>query len=80
MDKILAKNGLMLISIPNGYIDETNDKKIIHGLYDHRIKYMQERRPLQLARKISDKLIDYEYENVGMETLDTEVLIWGIKK
>ncbi len=79
MDRALAKNGLMLISIPNGYIDETNSNTIVRGLYDHRIQDIQKRRPEQLACKIWNKLIDYGYENVGMETLDTEVLIWGVK-
>lgn len=80
MDKVLSKEGLMLISIPNGYIDEKDKNNIIRGLYDHRNKIVQERRPQILANKVLNKLQDYGYASTGIETLDTEVLIWGIKK
>ena len=73
MDNFLKKNGLMVLSIPNGYIDK--NKKIYRGLYDHRNKTVQERRPQALANKILNKLIDYGYTNTGVETLDTEILI-----
>lgn len=80
MDKVLSKGGLMLISIPNGYIDEKDNNNTIRGLYDHRNKIVQERRPQILANKVLNKLQDYGYMSTGTETLDTEVLVWGIKK
>lgn len=80
MDKVLSKNGLMLISIPNGYIDENDNNKIIRGLYDHRNKMVQDRRPQILANKVLNKLLDYGYTSTGIETLETEILIWGIKE
>ena len=80
MDKALSKNGIMLISIPNGYVDERNGNSIIRGLYDHRNKIVQERRPQILANKVLNKLQDYGYINTGIMTLDTEILVWGVKK
>ena len=80
MDKALSKDGIMLISIPNGYIDEKNGNSIIRGLYDHRNKIVQERRPQILANKVLNKLQDYGYFNTGISTLDTEILIWGVKE
>lgn len=80
MDKVLSKDGLILISIPNGYIDENDNNKIIRGLYDHRSKMVQERRPQILANKVLNKLQDYGYISTGIETLETEILIWGIKE
>ena len=80
MDKVLSKDGLMLISIPNGYIDENDNNKIIRGLYDHRSKMVQDRRPQILANKVLNKLQDYGYISAGIETLETEILIWGIKE
>ncbi len=79
MDKALLNGGLILISIPNGYIDQKNDT-VIRGLYDHRTRIVQERRPQVLANKVLNKLQDYGYINTGIETLETEILIWGIKQ
>lgn len=77
MEKILKPNGLLLITVPNGYI--TSDNQVLRGLYDHRNKLILERRPQTLADKILNKLIDYNFKNTGIETLDTEILIWGQK-
>lgn len=79
MDKVLKTGGLVLISIPNGYID-MNDNTIVRGLYDHRSRVVNERRPQTLANKVLNKLLDYNYSNTGVETLETEILIWGIKQ
>lgn len=77
MEKVLKPNGLLLITVPNGYI--TSDNRVLRGLYDHRNKLILERRPQTLADKILNKLIDYNFKNTGIETLDTEILIWGQK-
>lgn len=79
MHKALNSGGIILVSIPNGYVDINNDNKAIKGLYDHRSKLVQERRPQTLANKILNKLQDYNYDNTGIETLETEILIWGKK-
>lgn len=81
MDKVLENGGLMLISIPNGYVNNNQNKNnIVRGLYDHRNRIVLERRPQILADKVLNKLQDYGYKNTGIETIDTEILIWGIKR
>lgn len=79
MDRCLKKSGLIVISIPNGYIDAKNNNEIVRGLYDQRNKIVHIRRPQALANKVLNKLIDYGYVSTGTETLSTEILIWGTK-
>lgn len=78
MSKHVKKGGLLLLSIPNGYL--TEEGKIKRGLYDHRTQTFFRRRPFELANKIEGKIQDYGFTETGVETIDTEMLIWGIKE
>lgn len=74
MCKHLKNDGIILISIPNGY--KHNDK-IERGLYDHRSRLFLRTKPQELALKIERKLIDYGFCQTGIETIDTEIVVWG---
>lgn len=78
MEAILKKGGLIMISIPRGYLDD-NGEEII-GLYDHRVDACIYDKPYEIANKIYRKLHDYGFKNIQIDTLDTEVLVWGVKK
>lgn len=78
MEAVLKKGGLIMISIPHGYLDD-NGKEIV-GLYDHRVEACIYDKPYEIANKIYRKLHDYGFENIKINTLNTEVLVWGIKK
>lgn len=77
MMKTLKKGGVLMISIPNGYLDK--DKKFAKGLYDYRIKSIVKDRPITLVQKIYKKLTDLNFNNVGVQSIDSEILVWGIK-
>lgn len=74
MCKHLKEDGIMLISIPNGY---KHNEKIERGLYDHRSCLFLRTKPQELALKIERKLIDYGFCQTGIETIDTEIMVWG---
>lgn len=74
----VKKDGLIIISIPNGYVDKK--KNILRGLYDHRSKSVLRDRPNHLANKICYKLLDYGFCDVKIYSGDTEIYIYGIKK
>lgn len=78
MESILKKGGLIMISIPHGYLVD-NDEEII-GLYDHRVDACVYDKPYEIANKIYRKLHDYGFKNIKIYTLNTEVLVWGVKK
>ena len=78
MGKALKNNGLLIISIPNGYV-HGETKKIVKGLYDHRNATFSKQRPMKLANKIYDKLLDYNYRNINIQTGNTEIFISGRK-
>lgn len=78
MEKVLKPGGLLLISIPDGYINNNDD--IIKGLYDQRSKNIIEKRPMELSNKIFTKLQDYNFIDLKIISLDTEILIYGKKK
>ena len=79
MTNALKIGGLIIISIPNGYINrKTNEEE--KGLYDHRTRVFSNVAPIKLVEKIHNKLIDYSFENVRYKAIDTEILIWGIKR
>lgn len=77
MSKIVKPEGLIVISIPNGYIGENNE--IIRGLYDYRTQSFSTKRPLGLVAKIERKLQDYGFKSTGVLTLDSEIIVWGKK-
>lgn len=77
MCKHLNKNGILIVSIPNGY---NHNGKVERGLYDHRSRLFLRTKPQELAAKIERKLIDYDFAETGTETIDTEIIIWGKKK
>lgn len=74
MCKHLNKDGILIISIPNGY--KYNDK-VERGLYDHRSRLFLRTKPQELAMKIERKLMDYNFIETGIETIDTEIIVWG---
>lgn len=78
MEAILKNGGLIMISIPHGYLDD-NGKEIV-GLYDHRVEACIYDKPYEIANKIYRKLHDYGFKNIRINTISTEVLVWGIKK
>lgn len=77
MSKHIKPNGLIFVSIPNGYIDENDN--IIKGLYDHRTRSFLKVRPITLARKVFVKLGDYNFVDIGIKSLDTEILVYAKK-
>ena len=77
MTKVIKPNGLIIISIPNGYIGE--EQQIVRGLYDYQTQSFSRRKPLELCMKIERKLMDYGFDNTGVRTIDTEILVWGQK-
>lgn len=77
MSKHLKPGGLILISIPNGYID--NYGNIVTGLYDHRTKSFLRDRPITLAKKLFEKLSDYNFQDIRLMSLDTEILVYAKK-
>lgn len=74
MCKHLNSDGILIISIPNGY---KHSDKIERGLYDHRSRQFLRTKPQELAAKIERKLIDYGFVDTGIETIDTEIVVWG---
>lgn len=74
MCKHLNRNGILIVSIPNGY---KHNGKVERGLYDHRSRLFLRTKPQELAAKIERKLIDYGFAETGTETIDTEIIIWG---
>ncbi len=78
MSRIVKPNGLIIITIPNGYIDE--DGGMIRGMFDYRTSDFNRYRPLTLSRKIEEKLLAYGFYDTDIMTLDTEIMIWGSKK
>lgn len=77
MMKTLKQGGVLMISIPNGYLDK--EQKFKKGLYDYRIKSIVQDRPITLIQKIYKKLTDLHFNNVGVQSIDSEILVWGIK-
>lgn len=77
MCKHLKQDGLLIISIPDGYLE---DGKIKRGLYDHRTKKFLATKPQDLANKVYHKLIDYGFNEIGIETIKTEIVIWGMRR
>lgn len=73
----IKKGGLLIISIPNGYVDV--NRSVIRGLYDHRTKMFLNDRPMQLCCKIVHKLQDYGFENINYATDTTEIIIHAQK-
>lgn len=69
-----TKNGVLMLSIPNGY---KHNGKVERGLYDHRSRLFLRTKPQELAVKIERKLMDYGFAETGMETIDTEIIVWG---
>lgn len=78
MESILKKGGIIMISIPHGYLDDNGEE--IVGLYDHRVDACIYDKPYEIANKIYRKLHDYGFKNIKIDTLNTEVLVWGVKK
>lgn len=74
MCKHLNKDGILIISIPNGY---KHNEKVERGLYDHRSRMFLRTKPQELAAKIERKLMDYSFIETGIETIETEIIIWG---
>lgn len=74
MHKHLTKNGIIIISIPNGY---KHNGQVERGLYDHRSQLFLRTKPQELAAKIERKLMDYSFSETGFETIDTEIIVWG---
>ena len=70
----MNKEGILIVSIPNGY---KHNGKVERGLYDHRSRLFLRTKPQELAAKIERKLIDYGFNNTGIETIDTEIIVWG---
>lgn len=69
-----TKNGILMISIPNGY---KHNGKVERGLYDHRSQMFLRTKPQEMAMKIERKLMDYGFSKTGIETIDTEIIVWG---
>ena len=78
MSKHIKPGGLIFISIPNGYINEKGE--IERGLYDHRTRSFLKDRPISLAKKIFIKLGDYDFVNICIKSLDTEILVYAEKR
>ncbi len=79
MTKALKIGGLIIISIPNGYINRDTNKEE-KGLYDHRTHVFSHNAPIELVEKVYKKLNDYNFDNLKYKTIDTEIIIWGIKR
>lgn len=77
MSKHIRTGGLIFISIPNGYINEKGE--IERGLYDHRTRSFLKDRPISLAKKIFVKLGDYNFTNICIKSLETEILVYAEK-
>lgn len=77
MSKRVAPNGIIIVSLPNGYQDR--DKKVIRGLYDYGSKTFIEDQPYTKAGKVERKLRDYGFNNTKIVSIDTEILIWAVK-
>lgn len=77
MSKAIKPNGLIVITIPNGYLDE--NQQVIRGMFDYKTKDFNRSRPLELSSKIENNLRDYGFHDTDIKTLDTEIMIWGVK-
>ena len=72
--------GVVLFSVSNGYLIEENDNILEKkGIYDQRSKTFTESRPYDLATKIRNKMSDYGFVNTGIHSIDTEILVYGVK-
>lgn len=77
MCKHLKQDGILIISIPNGY---KHDDSVERGLYDHRSRMFLKTKPQDVAHKVERKMIDYGFTITGIETIDTEIIIWGLER
>ncbi len=77
--RILKPGGLAIISVSNGYLTpkkpSSDEYFEVLGLYDNRTESFSKHRPLELARKIWSKLIDYGFKNASITSGKTEIFI-----
>ena len=80
--KNLKPDGLAVFSISNGYlVDNGNGEYVIkEGMYSHTVKTFTENRPMELAYKVYKVMKRYGYKNCGVRSIDTEILVYGIRK
>lgn len=78
MSKKVKLNGIIIISLPNGYKDKKKDS-VIRGLYDYGSKTFIEDQPFTKAGKVERKLRDYGFGNTKIVSGDTEILVWAVK-
>ena len=78
----LNYGGLAVFSISNGYLvnNGNNEYEIKEGMFDHTSKVFTENRPMELALKVYKIMKRYGYKDCGIRSIDTEILIYGIKK
>ena len=77
ISKHVKPQGMVIVTIPNGYL--VNGTEVRKGLYDHKTKSFFRRRPNEMANKVEAKLQDYGFSETGIQTIETEMLVWGIK-
>lgn len=77
MSNIVKPNGLIIITIPNGYLDENS--QVIRGMFDYKTNDFNISKPLSLSSKIESKLRAYGFHDTDIMTLETEIMIWGTK-
>lgn len=78
MRNTIKPGGLLIITIPNGYINE--EGQVIRGMFDYKTNDFNTSRPLLLSSKIESKLRKYGFCDTDIKTLDTEIMIWGTKQ
>ncbi len=74
--RVLRDNGQIIISIPNGYMNNTN---VIKGMWDSTNQKIDENLPLRLAEKVKDKLSGLNYRELEIIEITSEIIIVGHK-
>lgn len=81
--RILKPGGLAIISVSNGYLipNKPGSDQYFEmlGLFDNRTLSFTKHRSLELARKISSKMIDYGFKNPSITTGPSEIFIYAQK-
>jgi SAM-dependent methyltransferase len=74
--RVLKSKGSILLSIPNGYLDESN---IIKGMWDSDKFDMNKERPYNIIQRLEKELKSLNINNINSKEILSEIFINGIK-
>jgi len=79
--RVLAQDGVFIISIANGFVDfSTNVKSIVRGLLIPGSTYVDRNLPYRISEQVIGKLHDFSFLDVGTHSRNTDVYVYGRKQ